>query len=92
MSVLPPVDQAALPADVRNAGKQARDQYQVALAFERQLTAQLAKQLTSTAGGALEEGPYAQLLPDALADAVTAAGGLGLARQMVDLTTDEATS
>lgn len=92
MSILPPVDQALLPADVRNAGQEARDRYQVALAFERQLTAQLAKQLAGTAGESLEEGPYAQLLPDALADAVTAAGGLGLARQMVDLGTDGASS
>lgn len=92
MSVLPPVDQALLPADVRTAGKEARERYHVALAFERQLTAQLAKQLASTAGESLEEGPYAQLLPDALADAVTAAGGLGLARQMAGLGTEEASS
>jgi len=94
---LPPVDQAALPADVRAAGPEARERYQAALAFERQLTHELAKQLTRTAERASgeEEGgsnPYEHLLPDALADAVTAAGGLGLARRLVDLDTDGASS
>ena len=31
----------------------------------------------------MEGSPYAQLLPDALADAITQAGGIGLARQVV---------
>lgn len=86
MSVLPPVDQATLPADIRNASENVRQQYQVALSFERQLTAQLAKQLSATTGASTDGSPYADLLPDALADAVTAAGGLGLARGMVDTT------
>jgi Rod binding domain-containing protein len=41
----------------------------------------------------MEDGPYAQLLPDALADSITQAGGLGLARQMVEIpTVDDATA
>ncbi|MEZ5120066.1 MAG: hypothetical protein R2736_00555 [Solirubrobacterales bacterium] len=74
-----------LPADVRAAGSEARARYAAALSFERQLTAQLAKQLTATAGDALGSGPYAQLLPEALADSITAAGGLGLARGLAGL-------
>lgn len=82
MTVLPPIDQASLPADVRDGSSDARARYQAALGFERQLVAQLAKQLTKTAGDSLGSGPYAQLLPDALADSIVAAGGLGLARQL----------
>lgn len=74
-----------LPADVRAAGSEACARYAAALSFEHQLTAQLAKQLTATAGDALGGGPYAQLLPEALADSVTAAGGLGLARGLAGL-------
>lgn len=85
MSTLPPIDQAALPADVRTASPQARARYEAAAAFERQLTTELAKQLTDTAGDALGSGPYAQLLPDALADALTQDGGLGLARGLAGL-------
>jgi hypothetical protein len=76
---------SALPADVRAAKPQDRARYAAALSFERQLTAQLAKQLTATAGESLGSGPYAKLLPDALADSVTAAGGLGLARGLAGL-------
>ncbi|UGS33692.1 hypothetical protein [Capillimicrobium parvum] len=85
MSPVPAIDQAALPADVRSAAPQTRARYQAALSFERQLTTVLAKQLSSTAGEALGSGAYAQLLPEALADAVTAAGGLGLARGLAGL-------
>ena len=85
---LPPMDRSLLPADVRDAGPETRQAYQAALGFERMLVAQLAKQLTDTAGGDQETSAatsaYRDLLPDALADGVTAAGGLGLARQLFD--------
>lgn len=84
MSVLPPVDQALLPADIRSASQEVRQQYQAALSFEQSLVSELAKQLSTTAGSAMQDGPYAQLLPDALADAITQAGGLGLARGIVE--------
>ena len=84
MTALPAIDRLALPADVRAAGPRARERYEAALGFERQLVAQLAEQLSSTAGGSLEQSPYAQLLPDALADSIVAAGGLGLARPIAD--------
>jgi hypothetical protein len=84
VSVLPPVDQALLPADIRSASQEVRQQYQAALSFEQSLVSELAKQLSTTAGSAMQDGPYAQLLPDALADAITQAGGLGLARGIVE--------
>ncbi len=88
MATLPPLDRASLPADVRAAGPEAQQRYAAGLLFERQLTGELAKQLLRTTGGGLGAGPYAQLLPDALADSLTQAGGLGLARTVADLPED----
>jgi hypothetical protein len=85
VSPLPPVDQSLLPADIRNASTEVKQQYQAALSFEQSLVSELTKQLSTTAGSAMQDGPYAQLLPDALSDAITSAGGLGLARNMVQV-------
>ena len=84
MTSLPPIDRALLPADVRDAPRADQQRYQAALGFERQLVGELAKQLTATAGASLQEGPYAQLLPDAMADAMLANGGIGLARTIYE--------
>jgi Rod binding domain-containing protein len=87
---LPAVDQATLPADVRNGSKADRDRYVAALGFERMLVAQLTQQLADTTkpsgdeSGSAATSAYRQMLPGALADAVTAGGGLGLARQIAD--------
>jgi Rod binding domain-containing protein len=96
-SALPPIDQAALPAEVRNGTKQDKKAYQAALGFERMLLGELTKSLADTAkpagtddsddggsdGGGTQDAAssmYMQMLPDQLADAVTSAGGLGLAQ------------
>ena len=84
MTPLPPIDRLALPADVRTAAPETQERYQAALGFERQLVAQLAKQLSATAGSSMEGSPYSQLLPDALADSIVAAGGLGMARGIAE--------
>jgi Rod binding domain-containing protein len=101
-SALPPIDQAALPAEVRNGTKQDKKAYEAALGFERMLLGELTKSLADTAkpagsddggGDASGDGSdsqtqdaassmYMQMLPDQLADAVTAAGGLGLAQNL----------
>jgi Rod binding domain-containing protein len=90
MSTLPPIDSSVLPADVRNGTPAQRKSYEAALGFERMLVAQLAKSLTDTASSGDGEdqssaatSTYRSLLPDALADGVTSAGGLGLASQLV---------
>jgi Rod binding domain-containing protein len=99
-SALPPIDQAALPAEVRNGTKQDKKAYQAALSFERMLLGELTKSLAETAkpAGSDDGGDstspdggdgqtqdaassmYMDMLPDQLADAVTSAGGLGLAQ------------
>jgi Rod binding domain-containing protein len=93
-SALPPIDQAALPAEVRNGTKQDKKAYEAALGFERMLLGELTKSLADTAKPAGSDASddsgdgtqdaassmYMQMLPDQLADAVTSAGGLGLAQ------------
>jgi len=101
-SALPPINQAALPAEVRNGTKQDKKDYEAALSFERMLLGELTKSLVDTAkpagrddssGDTRTDGVdtsgqpqdastsmYMQMLPDQLADAVTSAGGLGLAQ------------
>jgi Rod binding domain-containing protein len=48
-SALPPIDQAALPAEVRNGTKQDKKDYEAALSFERMLLGELTKSLVDTA-------------------------------------------
>jgi Rod binding domain-containing protein len=87
-SAIPPIDQALLPADVRTGTPERRRQYDAALAFERQLVGELTKALADTAkpaDGASTSAAtktYRDLLPGAMADAVMAEGGLGLAVQL----------
>lgn len=54
--------------------------------FERVLIGQLTKQLQATTGaeeGAGAAGAYASMLPDAMADALSANGGIGLSDELV---------
>ncbi len=90
---LPSVDSSLLPASVRNAGPEAQKLYNVALSFEQLLTQQLSQALTATlhtsgdddedgSGGDASTSMAEQMLPTALAQGMTQAGGLGLADQL----------
>jgi Rod binding domain-containing protein len=89
---LPSVDSALLPASVRNAGPEAQKLYGVALSFEQLLTQQVAKSLTASlhapgddddsSGSSASTSMAEQMLPTALAQGMTQAGGLGLADQL----------
>ena len=91
-SALPPIDQATLPAEIRDGSKQDKQAYQAALGFERMLLGELTKAMADTAKPAdgdessqpedAASAMYMQMLPDQLADAVTANGGLGLAQSL----------
>jgi Rod binding domain-containing protein len=93
---LPAVPSTAIPARIREQGAEAEQAYRVALSFERQLVGQLTKALQASAGGG-EEGAgavgaaYADVLPGAMADAVTAGGGTGLAEELYRALRPEAT-
>lgn len=69
-----PVTPAAAPADAETQ--------KAAEGFERVLLGQLAKQLESTVGGS-QSGAFASLIPEAMADALSAAGGIGLSDELV---------
>jgi Rod binding domain-containing protein len=93
VSPLPPIDNAVLPAEVRNGSKQDKQNYTAALGFERMLLGELTKSLADTAKPVegddsqpedAASSMYMQMLPDQLADAVTAGGGLGLAQSFYD--------
>jgi Rod binding domain-containing protein len=84
---LPAIDRSLLPADIREAGPQRRKEYAAALGFEQLLVQQLTKSLADSAAPE-EEGDaasqtYRSMLPETLAEAVTSAGGLGLARDLM---------
>ncbi len=84
---LPPIDQALLPRDVRDASPAKREAYTAALGFEQLLVQQLTSSLADSAQDALGgDSPYAGLLPDAMAQGVMAGGGLGLAAQLTQAT------
>ncbi|HEX2588853.1 MAG TPA: rod-binding protein [Gaiellales bacterium] len=83
--MLPPIDTSLIPANVRNAGPQAVKLYGVALQFEGLLTSQITQQMfdaTQSTDDGSDGGPYQSMLPGALSDSITGAGGLGLADQL----------
>ncbi len=91
-----PIDTSLMPASVRQAGPQAQQLYATALQFEQLLVEQLAQGLQSTDGssdGSSGDGSsdgssdgtsalYSQMLPGALAQGISGAGGLGLANEL----------
>ena len=96
---LPPIDNSLLPAEIRNGSASDKKSYEAALGFERMLLGELTKAMADTVkpidGGDSDSGDggqpqdaassmYTQMLPDQLADAVTANGGLGLAKSFYD--------
>jgi Rod binding domain-containing protein len=91
VSPIPPIDSALLPAEIRNGSATDKKSYQAALGFERMLLGELTKAMADTAkpsdgdqSGDAATSTYMQMLPDQLADAVTANGGLGLAKSFYD--------
>ena len=91
MSPIPPIDNALLPAEIRDGSATDKKSYQAALGFERMLLGELTKAMADTAkpsdqdqSGDAATSTYMQMLPDQLADAVTANGGLGLAKSFYD--------
>jgi Rod binding domain-containing protein len=94
---LPSIDSALIPASVRAAGPEAQKLYTVALSFEQLLTQKVAEALSSTlkdqggddgsgdgSGGDASTSMVERMLPTALAQGMTQAGGLGLAGQLYE--------
>jgi Rod binding domain-containing protein len=94
-SALPPINEAALPAEIRNGSAKDKKDYQAALGFERVLLGELTKAMTETAKPAdgsdgsdsgqpqdAASSMYMQMLPDQLADSIVSGGGIGLAQDL----------
>lgn len=104
---LVPINQATLPADVRNGSAKQKQDYAAALEFEQMLVSEMTQAMSATtdpssssdgsddsdssdtddsSDGTDSSDPitsmYQQMLPDVLADAVTSAGGVGLADEL----------
>ena len=80
---IPPIGAAGVPAGVGRTPEE-----KAALGFERMLLVQLTEQLAKSAepqdeSGSAASGAYRSMLPGALADAMVAAGGVGLAASLV---------
>ena len=84
--MLPPIDTSLIPPGVRNAGPQAVKLYGVAMQFEGLLTSQITQQMfdanQADDNDSSDGGPYQSMLPGALSDSITGAGGLGLADEL----------
>lgn len=77
----------SLPPEIRAAGAGAQQEYRSALAFERVLLGQLTKAMQTTVSqddeGSAATQTYKDMLPDTMADALLAGGGIGLASDLV---------
>ena len=80
LSALPSVPDSALPRTVREGSAADRQSYKAALGFERMFVEQLLK--SATGGRGFMEGPQGAAVDAALADAMVANGGFGLAAQL----------
>jgi Rod binding domain-containing protein len=85
-SVLPTVDRAALPEDIRKASKEDQQTYRAALGFEQALMSELLRSVDMLKGSSEDGAPsaYADMIPTTLAQAVSSGGGLGLARSLYE--------
>ena len=94
---LPVVDQAAMPAEVRNGTQKQKQAYAAALGFEQMLVQQLTKSLASSAmgtdptdNGSSDDGSsadsgasmYTDMISSSLATGIAQQGGLGLAKTL----------
>lgn len=85
IEALPIVDRAALPADIRRASRADQDAFRAALGFEQALVAQMLRSVDALTSSAEDAGPaHKEMVPSALAESMTARGGVGLARMLYE--------
>jgi Rod binding domain-containing protein len=78
MDALPAISDTLLPRDVRTGSTADKQAYKAALGFEQVLLGELVKEMAPS----LTDGPRGDAVEDALTQALTAAGGLGIAPQL----------
>jgi Rod binding domain-containing protein len=75
---LPSISDAALPREVRAGSTADKQAYKAALGFEQVLLGELVKEMAP----ALTDGPRGDAMQDAMTQALTDAGGIGVAAQL----------
>jgi hypothetical protein len=78
MAGLPAIPDSALPRDVRTGTAEDKRAYKAALGFEQVLLGELVKEMSPS----LTAGPRGDAVADALTEALTNAGGIGIAPQL----------
>jgi hypothetical protein len=78
MDGLPAISDALLPREVRSGSSADKQAYKAALGFEQVLLGELVKEMSP----ALTDGPRGDAVQDAMTQALTDAGGIGIAPQL----------
>jgi Rod binding domain-containing protein len=78
MESMPAISDAALPRAVRAGSDTDKQAYKAALGFEQVLLGELVKEMAPS----LTAGPRGDAVQDALTQALTDAGGIGIAPQL----------
>jgi Rod binding domain-containing protein len=78
MDALPPISDALLPREVRAGSTADKQAYKAALGFEQVLLGELVKEMSPS----LTDGPRGDAVADAMTEALTSAGGIGVAPQL----------
>jgi Rod binding domain-containing protein len=78
MDRLPAIPDTLLPRDVRSGSTADKQAYKAALGFEQVLLGELVKEMAPS----LTDGPRGDAVEDAMTQALTGAGGIGIAPQL----------
>jgi Rod binding domain-containing protein len=78
MDGLPAISDTLLPHDVRSGSRADKQAYKAALGFEQVLLGELVKEMAPS----LTDGPRGDAMQDAMTQALTDAGGIGVAAQL----------
>lgn len=79
---LPSVPSTALPPEVREGSDQDKKNYRAALGFEQVMLTELLREVDGLSTPEGTPAAYGGLVPQTLADALVAGGGIGLARDL----------
>jgi Rod binding domain-containing protein len=78
MDALPAISDTLLPRDVRAGSRADKQAYKAALGFEQVLLGELVKEMAPS----LTDGQRGDAMQDAMTQALTDAGGIGVAAQL----------
>lgn len=82
MDPLASIPATALPPEVREGRSEDKKAYRAALGFEQVLLTELLREVEGLAAPEGTPAAYGDLVPQTVADALVAGGGIGLAREL----------